>query len=96
MSGNIVVDKNVLEVQNLFTNKGVILGDEDIQNICSYALMNGLIKIELSENQKCKDDIYHIRSENKVIINFEDHQKTVVVKPLSKSERENNQENIGA
>lgn len=93
MTGGIVVDSNLVKISNLFTNKGVILGDEDIQNICSYALINGIIKIELSENQNCKNDIFHIDSENKVIINFEDHQKTVIVKPLSKDERE---KNIGA
>ncbi|NCB10128.1 MAG: hypothetical protein EOM78_00675 [Erysipelotrichia bacterium] len=93
MTGGIVVDSNLVNISNLFTNKGVILGDVDIQNICSYALMNGIIKIELSENQNCKNDIFHISSENKVVINFEDHQKTVIVKPLSKDERE---KNIGA
>lgn len=93
MTGSIVVDSNLVKISNLFTNKGVILGDEDIQNICSYALINGIIKIELSENKNCKNDIFHISSENKVIINFEDHQKTVIVKPLSKDERE---KNIGA
>lgn len=93
MTGGIVVDSNLVKISNLFTNKGVILGDEDIQNICSYALINGIIKIELSENKNCKNDIFHIDSENKVIINFEDHQKTVIVKPLSKDERE---KNIGA
>lgn len=49
MTGGIVVDSNLVKISNLFTNKGVILGDEDIQNICSYALINGIIKIELSE-----------------------------------------------
>ncbi len=93
MTGGIVVDSNLVKISNLFTNKGVILGDEDIQNICSYALINGIIKIELSKNKNCKNDIFHIGSENKVIINFEDHQKTVIVKPLSKDERE---KNIGA
>lgn len=93
MAEGIVVDSNLVKISNLFTNQGVILGDEDIQNICSYALMNGIIKIELSENQNCKNDIFHIGSENKVFINFEDHQLTVVVRPLSKDERE---KNIGA
>lgn len=88
-----MVDSNLVKISNLFTNKDVILGDEDIQNICSYALINGITKIELSENKNCKNDIFHIGSENKVIINFEDHQKTVIVKPLSKDERE---KNIGA
>lgn len=30
MTGSIVVDSNLVNIRNLFTNKGVILGDEDI------------------------------------------------------------------
>lgn len=49
MTGGIVVDSNLVNIKNLFTNQGVILGDEDIQSICIYALMNGFIKIDLSK-----------------------------------------------
>ena len=89
MTGSIVVDSNLVNIRNLFTNKGVILGDEDIQDICNYALLNGLIKIDLSENKNCKDDIFHIKSENKIVINFADHNKTAIVRSISKEEREN-------
>jgi len=74
-------DTTTIEVKNLFENKGVVLGAEDMQKIVNYAIKNEIVKVSIVENDVCCDDgdVVEIDSLNKLKMSFENHTVNVLI-----------------